>query len=366
MTGRTIHAPADIQPSPTRRTLAAWLLRTARPVLPPLGLSLLMRLCNLAGAAALLAVGAYGIGVAATAPPGDRADGLWPTLLTMAVLATLRALSEYGEQFAGHFVAFRALTLLRVRFYERLEPQAPAAVSGKKTGDLLSRVTRDIDRIEVFFAHTLAPATSALLLPLAAVIWILCVAPLQLVLPAILIWALMALAVPRIGAASSLAAARRQRRDRGEIAQHITDSVQGLREVLAFDAGLRRLEALDELGIRVAEDQAVSGRWSALRRGVNTLLTLLLPLATLLIGLPLVSQDRLGLPILLAILAVTLIATKAVLAIEEFLDDLDQAFASAARVRQVFDRPPETPEPEHPRPAPQGPVDVRFQEVHFA
>jgi ABC-type multidrug transport system fused ATPase/permease subunit len=280
--------------------------------------------------------------------------------------AALRALSEYGEQFAGHFVAFRALALLRVRFYERLEPQAPAAVSGKKTGDLLSRVTRGIDRIEVFFAHTLAPTTSAVLLPLAAVIWILCVAPLQLALPAILIWALMALAVPRIGAASSLAAARQQRRDRGEIAQHITDSAQGLREVLAFDAGPQRLEALDELGTRVAEDQAVSGRWSALRRGINTLLTLLLPLTTLLIGLPLVSQDRLGLPILLAILAVTLIATKEVLAIEEFLADLDQAFASAARVRQIFDRPPETPEPEHPRPAPQGPVDVRFEEVHFA
>ena len=64
-----------------------------------------------------------------------------------------------------HLVAFKALELLRVRLYQALVPQTPALMQRSTSGDLLVRATKDIDRIEVFFAHTFPPAVTAVTVP---------------------------------------------------------------------------------------------------------------------------------------------------------------------------------------------------------
>ena len=61
--------------------------------------------------------------------------------------------------------------MLRNEFYDRMEPLAPAGTAELRTGDAVSRVINDCERVEPFYAHTIAPAICALVVP-AILLWL--------------------------------------------------------------------------------------------------------------------------------------------------------------------------------------------------
>ncbi|WP_446914533.1 hypothetical protein, partial [Klebsiella pneumoniae] len=71
---------------------------------------------------------------------------------------------------SGHYVAFKALEILRTYAFSQLWPKAPAVVSHSRTGDVLASLTRDVERIEVVYTHTFAPVVAAIVAPLVAVV----------------------------------------------------------------------------------------------------------------------------------------------------------------------------------------------------
>jgi ABC-type multidrug transport system fused ATPase/permease subunit len=308
-------------------------------VLPPLGASFAFRLVGQLLSTALLAIAVWGVATGA---------GVGRTLAVLVVLALVKGVARYLEQFTGHTVAFRALAILRVHFFERLEPQAPAAVDGRRTGDLLARVTRDIDRVEVFFAHTLVPAATAVVTPVAVLVWLAAWAHPLLAAIALVAWLVAGAAVPVWGVRRTAAAAVGLRVARGDVAQHVTDSVQGVREVLAFDATGRRLDELDAASGRVGTALRTGAATVGLRRGVSAFLVPATLLALTWAGAGLVADGTLAWPRLAVALAAVLATYPAVLAVEEFAADLDQAFASARRVFEVTDAPPATSDPATP------------------
>ncbi|MGO1265373.1 MAG: hypothetical protein ACTMIY_01885, partial [Microbacterium gubbeenense] len=86
----------------------------------------------------------------------------------------LRALLRYLEQLLGHLAAFSLMGEMRIQLLERLAPQAPAVTEGLGAARIQTVAVRDVDRVEVFFAHTIAPAVSAVVIPFGATIaaWI--------------------------------------------------------------------------------------------------------------------------------------------------------------------------------------------------
>ncbi|MDR3202890.1 MAG: hypothetical protein LBT54_07165, partial [Bifidobacteriaceae bacterium] len=221
-TGLSAGAGASTAPLPNA-AIRRRLLAIARPVIAPLGVSITLRAVALACGVALLGIGGWAVG---TTAQGDGSGiGARAVIVLLVVLSLLKGLARYGEQFAGHLVAFKALALLRVFFFRALEPQAPAAVEGRSTGDLLSRVTKDVDRVEVFFAHTIAPAVTAVLVPVVSIgAFALLVDPVGAALLGVAL-ALVGIGVPLLGTRASALAAAGLRVGRGGIAQHVTDSV---------------------------------------------------------------------------------------------------------------------------------------------
>lgn len=73
-------------------------------------------------------------------------------LMTLVVLvrafAIGRAAFRYGERLLLHDSAFRMLTLVRVRVFEKLEPIAPVGLRGYRRGDLVSRMVEDVDELQ--------------------------------------------------------------------------------------------------------------------------------------------------------------------------------------------------------------------------
>ncbi len=348
-----------------RRADARRLLRLARPTLPPLAASFVFRVLTQLCGLGLLGVAAWGVAGVVSGDPDAPSPGRVVALLV--ALAVGKGVTRYLEQLTGHTVAFRALAILRVFFFQRLEPQAPAAVDGRRTGDLLARVTRDVDRVEVFFAHTLVPAVTALVTPVLVLVGVAVWAHPALALVAGVAWVCAGLVVPRWRAARSAALARDLRLGRGDLAQHVSDTVQGAREILAFDAADRRLRELDGLGEATGSALRGAAAAAGTRNGASTALVPLTLLTLTWVGAGLVADGATSWSALVVTLAVVLGGFPAVLAVEGLSSDLDQAFASARRVLEVTDAPPATADPAEPRPLPgAGPYDVTFAGVTFA
>lgn len=344
-----------------RRQLALRLLSITRRVLLPLAASIAARIVFLMLGVALFALGGWAVAGLAS---GEQTWRIAPVIACAVALSLLKGLARYLEQFAGHFVAFHSLAMLRNYFYDRLEPQAPAGTDRLDSGDIMNRVTKDIDRVEVFFAHTLGPATTALIVPILSLAWMgaatswtlaAVLAPFLLVVGAV---------VPFLGSASTARAAREVREGRGALAAHVTDSVQGVREVLSFGAQERREAEMRAIEERVSEAMGTQGRWIALRRGLNQAAVALGVVTVALVAGSDVIAESLTLPQAGVALGIAMGSFGPVLAVEEFAADLDQAFASAARVFTITDRVPAVAEPN--RPLPLTPGDILFEDVSFS
>ncbi|WP_147794633.1 thiol reductant ABC exporter subunit CydC [Cellulomonas sp. Y8] len=354
-------APATPEVPLTRAAISRRLVRFGRPVLPPLAASLVCRVVGQLLGIALLGVSAWGVARVAQDPDAAIAPVVW----TLVALSLVKGVLRYLEQFTGHAVAFRALAMLRVDFYDRLAPQSPAGVLSRRTGDLVNRATKDVDRVEVFFAHTLVPAVSAVVVPV--VVLVVLAAGYDPVLALVLLpfLLLVGAVVPGWGRTPSAAAATRVRAARGRLAQLVTESLQGVREVLAFGAaGRRRAEARD---VAAEVDAGLAGlaTWTARRRAANSVLLVGAVVTVALVGAARVGSGALDWPSYAVAVVLALAVFTPVLAVEDVAPDLEQAFAAARRIWRITDAAPATTSPADPVPLPDGPLDIRFEGVGF-
>ena len=153
-------------------------------------------------------------------------------LIVLAIIAPLAGVLHWLESWFAHDMAFRMLAEMRIALYRKLDRLAPAYLVRRRTGDLVGMATHDVELVEYFFAHTVAPFFVAVLVP-AVVIgtlgwfgW-----PMALALvPFLAVVALSPfLARHRIDVLGS-----RAREAFGDMSAHAVDTIQGLSEILAF------------------------------------------------------------------------------------------------------------------------------------
>jgi ATP-binding cassette, subfamily C, bacterial CydC len=102
----------------------------------------------------LIGSGGYLISQSALQPPLYT---LTITIIAVRFFGLARAASRYAERYFSHKATFSILGKLRVYFYDKIEPLAPALFSTYRSGDLLSRVVADVDRLQYFFLRVFYP-----------------------------------------------------------------------------------------------------------------------------------------------------------------------------------------------------------------
>lgn len=240
-----------------------------------------------------------------------------------------KALLRYVEQYAGHFVAFTALERLRLYLFSKIWPQAPAIMAQSRTGDLLSRVTKDIDRIEVFFAHTIAPVTSAIIVPIISLVVVAQVATPGLALVAAPFLLVAAFGVPFIGGRTGRKVAGEQLRRRGENLHFVTETISGVREIIGFDYTERRLGQIDSRSQILAENGNRSWWLVGLRRGCAHALMLSATLTIAVVGGKQLAAGTVSLAELSIAIAIVLATFPAARGLEDVISDLDKALAAS-------------------------------------
>ncbi|XNZ01030.1 amino acid ABC transporter ATP-binding/permease protein [Micrococcus luteus] len=355
--------PAAAGTRPSLGEVSRWLISVTAPVLWPLAGSVVFRHVYYTAAVGLLGVGAGAIAALAVdgGAPAWLPGTVWSMLAALAALTLVKAVAGYLEHFLGHWVAFKALELLRVRLYRALVPLAHQTGRTASSGDLLTRATKDVDRIEVFFAHTLAPAVTAVTMP----VLVLAVMGPEVGAPAVLAaavgLAVSVAVVPAAGVRASQRGAEAANARRGEIAQHVTDSVQGMSEVTGYGHVERRLAETAALDDALAADGAVRGRWAVAREAAARGVSLVTVLAVVVAG----AASGADLVPLAALTAMVWVLFEATAGVRGFAGTLDASLAAARRVHRIGVTAPEVAEPERPVALPEGSLGVRLEAVDY-
>lgn len=104
---------------------------------------------------ALMAIAGYLIAKAATHPSTILL--LWVPIVSVRFFGISRSVFRYFERLISHDVTFRILSDLRTQLYSMLELRWPSAFSKWSIGELLDRLTNEIDVLQNVFLRVITP-----------------------------------------------------------------------------------------------------------------------------------------------------------------------------------------------------------------
>ncbi|HEV8462566.1 MAG TPA: thiol reductant ABC exporter subunit CydC [Gaiellaceae bacterium] len=302
-----------------------------------------------------------GVGLMATAGYLISRAAERPDVLALAVaivgvrfFGLARPIFRYFERLSSHDLAFRVLSRVRVRAYERMEPLAPAQLAGYRRGDLLSRMVADVDALQNLYLRGLGPPLVALVAGAVSVVAATIILPAAgLVLTIGLFLAAVAGTVGRRGHGREAAA-------RGELSAELVELMEGAPELVVFgaqDDRLERLRAADRSLVAIRRKSARSdGLGDALRLAVTGC-----TVVGVLIGA--VAASDLD-PTLLAALGLLALASfEAVTPLSRASRELSETLAAGQRVLELTDQRALVVDPAAPARAPIAPFTVALENV---
>ncbi|HHQ15136.1 MAG TPA: hypothetical protein ENK16_08895, partial [Chromatiales bacterium] len=197
-------------------------------------ISLVARVVKIVGQAAVLGIAAASVGLYVESSVPDTVNWglIWTQVKWIAIAGTVVGLAHYIESYTGHYVAFRILAAIRDSFYYAMVPLAPARTAKIQSGDAVSRIMHDCERVEPFYAHSIAPAFAAILVPAILLGWMWTVEPsfVKVLLP---VYAATTFLLPWL--VSQLGGDSSGYRERlGQLSAFVADSIQGVRDIVAF------------------------------------------------------------------------------------------------------------------------------------
>ncbi|PID82525.1 MAG: ABC transporter ATP-binding protein [Clostridiales bacterium] len=161
-------------------------------------------------------------------------------------MGLLRGVFHYIEQLCNHYIAFKILALIRDKVFMKLRELSPAKLEGRKKGELISLITGDIELLEIFYAHTISPV---LIASLTVIIMVVFISHYNIILGL-----LSLIAYVFVGVVLTFVSGKRNgtlgddlREEASYMNSFFLESLRGIREVLQFNYGQKRLDKLSEL-----------------------------------------------------------------------------------------------------------------------
>ena len=325
----------------------------------------------LAAVAAAAATVLAGVGLMTSSGYLISAAALRPPILDLILVLVAvrffgisRAALRYLERLIAHDLTFKLLLQLRVWFYDRLEPLAPARLMGLRSGDLLGRIVGDVERLQEVYLRVLAPLLVAMIVTVtvsAALAWF----DTQLALVTFLFLALNGIGVPLGVRRLARGLGRRQVALRAELNAFLVDRLQGVQDLLAFGLEHDSAGQLEHLNRELESLQRRQARITGLQDSLSHLSAWTGLWTVLWVAIPLITQGQLE-GVLLAFLALGVLSSfEAVQNLGTAFQHLEASEASAARLFQVIDQTEPAPVPTAPQTLPDT-DDIRFENVSFA
>ena len=275
--------------------------------------------------------------------------GIFPGMLlqtlfiALAVMAVMRGILHYGEQYCNHFIAFKLLAIIRHKVFAALRKLCPAKLEGRGKGNLISVITSDIELLEVFYAHTLSPIAIAVLTSLVMILFIgqFSLAAAVLALGGYLV---VGAAIPLYYGSRGADKGMEFRSGFGNLNSFILDSLRGLDETIQYQQGGRRRKEMAERSDELGRMQKDLNRLEASQRSVTNLAILAFSFAMLFLMIILKQAGEVSMTGMLVGTIAMMGSFGPVTALASLSNNLNQTLASGERVLSLLEEEPQVEE----------------------
>ncbi|KEZ78446.1 thiol reductant ABC exporter subunit CydC [Salinisphaera hydrothermalis] len=336
------------------------LLRPYRGVLAlGIGLATLVIVANVA----LMALAGWFITGMALAGLGLGTINYFAPAAGIRGLAIVRTGGRYLERLITHDATLRVLSTLRVTFYARLEPLAPAGLQRYRGGDLLSRMRADIDTLDNFYLRVIAPTIAAALCVVVVNAFAAVFSPaVAMVNVAALLVA--GILLPWISYRTSRARGVERRQALADLRATVADSVGGMGELWAFQVTGRQAQRIRRLSRGLIAAQRRDAWADAVVNAASATVSRLALWGALILAIPLVARGVIGGPELAMLVFLVMASFEAVAPLPAALRALAETKAAARRVFEIMDAEPAVAEPAS-ESAPPATFDIVLRDVYF-
>ena len=259
--------------------------------------------------------------------------------LLMGILAVLRGLLHYAEQYCNHFIAFKLLAIIRHKVFAALRKLCPAKLEGRDKGNLISIITTDIELLEVFYAHTISPIVIAFLTSLVMVMFIgsyHVLAGLFALAGYVVVGAVIPLWNGKRGGSRGM----EFRTGFGELNSFVLDSLRGLDETIQYGQGEKRMEEMEKRSVSLGNLQKNLSLLEGSQRSFTTLAILAFSFGMLFFCLYLGEQGKLDFSGILTCTIAMMGSFGPVTALSSLSNNLNQTLASGERVLSILEEKP--------------------------
>ena len=263
--------------------------------------------------------------------------------IALIVMAVMRGIFHYGEQYCNHFIAFKLLAIIRHKVFAALRKLCPAKLEGRDKGNLISVITSDIELLEVFYAHTISPIAIAILTSLVMILFIGRTSPVAAVLALtgyLAVGAVIPLFFGKRGADKGM----EFRSGFGDLNSFILDSLRGLDETIQYCQGEKRTKEMAERSDRLGGVQKGLNKLEASQRSVTNLVILLFSFAMLFLMIALRQTGSVDLTGMLVGTIAMMGSFGPVTALASLSNNLNQTLASGERVLAILEEEPKVEE----------------------
>ena len=273
-------------------------------------------------------------------------DNMWlvftpvKTIITvMIVIAVLRGILHYVEQYCNHFIAFKLLAIIRHKVFAALRKLCPAKLEGRDKGNLISIITTDIELLEVFYAHTISPIAIATLTSIIMVIFIGRYHWLAGVL-ALAAYLIVGVAIPMWNGKRGSQKGMEFRTNFGELNSFVLDSLRGLDETIQYGQGEKRKEQMSERSKNLAGMQESLSKMEGSQRSFTNMVILLASFGMLALTIRLYDNGAMGFEGILTCTIAMMGSFGPVVALSSLSNNLNQTLASGERVLSLLEETP--------------------------
>lgn len=257
----------------------------------------------------------------------------------MIVIAVLRGILHYMEQYCNHFIAFKLLAIIRHKVFAALRKICPAKLEGRDKGNLISIITTDIELLEVFYAHTISPIAIATLTSIIMVIFIGRYHWLAGLL-ALAAYLIVGVAIPMWNGKRGSQKGMEFRTNFGELNSFVLDSLRGLGETIQYGQGEKRREQMSKQSKNLAGMQESLSKMEGSQRSFTNMVILLASFGMLALTIWLYDKGAMGFDGILTCTIAMMGSFGPVVALSSLSNNLNQTLASGERVLSLLEETP--------------------------
>ena len=278
-------------------------------------------------------------------------------------LAIIRTFGRYAERVVTHETTFRVMADCRCWFFAKLIPLVPGGLAMRRSADLLTGITQDVDALDALYLRLCSPLLIAVMGGGLVIIFIasysvqigLLVFAMLFITVVLIPWIFNRLG--RKGAAKVVEQTARFKVGQVEI-------LQGISDLCAFNAYTRYKNQTIMVSEQMLETQTKNNRLSALSSALTLFLSQITVLISIVMGSILFQQGSISGAVLAMLSFCVLAVFELVMPLAPAIQILAKTQTAAKRIRRIVDLKPVIIEPKKPHSMPAG-FDLKISNLGF-